>query len=208
MARDTNPKLKARFSPLSDDDSTGVLILEPIITGTIEAASHKDDIDILQVLEIAQRHVRNLSSRLKMLTPHELQELPELFERLSGRNSTLDQLDKELPSASVQDDVRQQLVTLMQLTLRTWKATTNKTKIELAEESNISVVSIDEGRLRTRTFDRYLRLELLPRIPRWREVVRETYFVLANPDLKPEARILLESELNKTKALLHAAAVN
>ena len=157
---------------------------------------------------MAQRHVRNLSSRLKLLTPHELQELPELYERLSSLNSTLDKLDKELPSASVQDDVRQQLITLMQLTLRTWEATTNKTKIELAEESNIWVVSIDEGRLRTRTFDRYLRLELLPRIPRWREVVRTTYFVLANPDIEPEARKLLESELNKTKALLHAAAIN
>ncbi|MDO9318103.1 MAG: response regulator [Gammaproteobacteria bacterium] len=208
VARDANPKLKARFSLLSDDDSTGALILEPIITGTAEAAAHKDDIDILQVLEMAQRHVRNLSSRLKVLTPHELQELPELFERLSGLNATLDLLDKELPSVSVQDDVRQQLVTLMQLTLRTWEATTNKTKIELAEDSNIWVVSIDEGRLRTRTFDRYLRLELLPRIPRWREVVRTTYFVLANPDIEPEARKFLESELNKTKALLHAAAIN
>lgn len=132
----------------------------------------------------------------------------ELQERLSGLNSTLDQLDKELPSASVQDDVRQQLVTLLQLTLRTWEATTNKTKIELAEESNMWVVSIDEGRLRTRTLDRYLRLELLPRIPRWREVIRTTYFVLANPDIEPEARKFLESELNKTKALLHAAAIH
>ena len=107
VAQDTNPKLKARFSQLSDDDSTGVLILEPIITGTIETAAHKDNIDMLQVLEMAQRHVRNLSSRLKMLTPHELQDLPELFERLRGLNSTLAQLDKELPSSSVQDDVRQ-----------------------------------------------------------------------------------------------------
>lgn len=208
VTNDAGPKLKARFSLLSDDESTGVLVLEPIISGEAEAAAHKDDIDMLQVLELAQRHVRNLSTRLKMLTPHELQDLPELYERLSGLNSILDQLDKELPCASVQDDVRQQLVTLMQLTLRTWEATTNKTKIELAEESKIWVVSVDEGRLRTRTFDRYLRLELLPRIPRWREVIRTTYFVLANPDIEQEARRLLETELSKTKALLHAAAIN
>ena len=96
----------------------------------------------------------------------------------------------------------------MQLTLRTSEPTTNKTKIELAEESNLWEVSIDEGRLRTRTFDRYLRLEVMPRIPRWREVVRTAYFVLAIPDTQPEVRILLETELNKTKALLHAVAVN
>ncbi|MES3008361.1 MAG: response regulator [Pseudomonadota bacterium] len=203
-----SPKLKARLSLLSDDDSTGMLILEPVAAGSNEVGAHKDDIDMLQVLELAQRHVRNLGTRLKMLTPHELQTLPELLDKLTGLNSTLDMLDKELPVATVQDDVRQQLVILMQETLRTWEASTNKTKIELAEESNIWAVSIDEGRLRTRTFDRYLRLELLPRIPRWREVVRTTYFVLANPAIEPANRKYLEGELNKTKALLHAADIN
>ncbi|MGB4246403.1 MAG: hypothetical protein WBJ75_01695 [Pseudohongiellaceae bacterium] len=95
----------------------------------------------------------------------------------------------------------------MTVTLHVWESTTHKSKIELAEESSIWVVSIDEGRLRTRTFDRYLRIELLPKIPRWREVIRTTYFVLSNPDIDPELRRNLELELNKTKALLQVAAI-
>ena len=67
---------------------------------------------------------------------------------------------------------------------------------------------IDDGRLRTRTFDRYLRLEQLPKIPRWREVVRTAYFVLSNPEIEPETRHALEAELEKTKAILKKTAIN
>jgi len=99
-------------------------------------------------------------------------------------------------------------VTLMRSALHTWEVTTQKSKIELAEESNIWAVSIDDGRLRTRTFDRYLRLEQLPKVPRWREVVRTAYFVLSNPEIEPETRATLEAELEKTKSILKKAAIN
>jgi hypothetical protein len=96
----------------------------------------------------------------------------------------------------------------MRSALHTWEVTTQKSKIELAEESNIWAVSIDDGRLRTRTFDRYLRLEQLPKVPRWREVVRTAYFVLSNPAIEPETRATLEAELEKTKSILKKAAIN
>ena len=86
--------------------------------------------------------------------------------------------------------------------------TTQKSKIELAEESNIWAVSIDDGRLRTRTFDRYLRQEQLPKVPRWREVVRTACFVLSIPTIETEIRLGLEHELEETKALLKKAAIN
>jgi hypothetical protein len=105
-------------------------------------------------------------------------------------------------------EYRQQLVTLMRSALHAWEVTTQKSKIELAEESNIWAVSIDDGRLRTRTFDRYLRLEQLPKVPRWREVVRTAYFVLSIPTIETETRLGLEHELEKAKALLKKAAID
>jgi len=62
--------------------------------------------------------------------------------------------------------------------------------------------------MRTRTFDRYLRIEQLPKIPRWREVVRTAYFVLSNPAIEPDTRSSLEAELEKTKEILKKAAIN
>ncbi len=96
----------------------------------------------------------------------------------------------------------------MRSSLHAWEVTTQKSKIELAEESNIWAVSIDDGRLRTRTFDRYSRIEHLPKVPRWREVVRTAYFVLSLPSIEPETRAALEAELERTKDILKRAAIS
>lgn len=70
-------------------------------------------------------------------------------------------------------------VQVMQQSLAMWELATGKSRIELAEQSGIWRVSIDDGRIRTRSFDRYLSLKTLPKQPRWREVVRTAHFVLA-----------------------------
>jgi hypothetical protein len=142
------------------------------------------------------------------MTPTEISEHPELLDRMVGIEELVTYIDERLPAVSSEGEYRQQLVTLMRSALHTWEVTTQKSKIELAEESNIWAVSIDDGRLRTRTFDRYLRLEQLPKIPRWREVVRTAYFVLSNPAIEPETRQSLEAELEKTKAILKKAAIS
>lgn len=76
------------------------------------------------------------------------------------------------------DDFRFSLVELMNLSLNLWQQQTQLGKVELAEQSGIWKVTIDDGRLRTRALERYLKLERLPKHPRWREVLRTGYFVL------------------------------
>lgn len=201
-------RLSGRLSLLNEDESTGILFIERSEDADVLSANHETTLDMLQVLDIVQRNVRSLSARLKLITPAKLQQYPELLEKLGNVTDIVEFLDTKLPDTTDQDEYRQQLVNLMTATLQVWETTTRKSKIELAEESNIWVVSIDEGRLRTRTFDRYLRIELLPKIPRWREVIRTAYFVLSNPDIEPEQRENLERELNKTKTLLQAAAIS
>jgi hypothetical protein len=71
--------------------------------------------------------------------------------------------------------------------VESWEQATRSTRIELAEKSRLWRVTIDDGRLRVRAMERYLTLAKLPRQPRWREVLRTAYFVLAECDL-PEAR--------------------
>lgn len=200
-------RVTARLSQLNEDESTAILFIEAGDKADEDSANHETALDMLHVLETSQRNVRRLSSRLNLITPAKLQEYPELLEKLSSVSDVVEYMDTQLPDAGEQDEYRQQLVNLMVATLHTWETTTHRSKIELAEESNIWVVSVDEGRLRTRTFDRYLRIDMLPKIPRWREVIRTAYFVLANPEIEPEMRRKLESELNKTKALMQAAAI-
>ncbi len=102
-----------------------------------------------------------------------------------------------------QERFRGLLVSLMQLSLDLWERQTRKTRIDLAERSGVWRITIDEGRLRVRAMDRYLSLDTLPEKPRWREVLRTAYFVLAELELTGEQRqhmeTLVESVLNWTR---------
>lgn len=201
-----NSKLKL----FGSDEGTGVLFLEDTepLSNISNNAAIKDTIELISFIGQAQQNIRKIGIRLSVITPDEIAEKPALLDKLSVIEELVDFIDEQLPSAISESEYRQQLVTLMRSALLTWEMTTQKSKIELAEESNIWAVSIDDGRLRTRTFDRYLRIEQLPKVPRWREVVRTAYFVLSNPAIETEARASLESELERTKVILKKAAIS
>lgn len=202
--------LHCKLNLFSSDEGTGVLFLEDNSAdlAAVPETLIQDTVELVGFLGQAQHNIRRIGTRLSVLSPEEVGSHPELIDRLAGIEALCHYIDEKLPEVSTEGEYRQQLVTLMCATLHTWEVTTQKSKIELAEESNIWAVSIDDGRLRTRTFDRYLRLEHLPKIPRWREVVRTAYFVLSNPTIEPETRASLEQELEKTKAILKRAAIS
>tara|TARA_B110000858_G_C17810153_1_gene480707 strand:+ start:549 stop:3632 length:3084 start_codon:yes stop_codon:yes gene_type:complete len=203
-------QFNSKLNLFGSDEGTGVLFLED--TEPLQSLTNSkvvnDTVELVSFLGQAQQNIRRIGTRLSVLTPSEITEHPALLDKLTGIEDLINFIDEQLPNVSSEGEYRQQLVTLMRSALHTWEVTTQKSKIELAEESNIWAVSIDDGRLRTRTFDRYLRIEQLPKIPRWREVVRTAYFVLSNPAIEPETRMSLESELEKSKAILKKAAIS
>lgn len=202
----------ARLTLFGNDEGTGVLFIHPADNdSSAEEKQEKaiqDTIELVNVLGQAQQNVRRVAARLAILTPEELSQHPDLILELDNIERLIGYMDNEFPEISSDSEYRQQLVTLMRSSLHAWEVTTQKSKIELAEESNIWAVSIDDGRLRTRTFDRYSRIEHLPKVPRWREVVRTAYFVLSLPSIEPETRAALEAELERTKDILKRAAIS
>lgn len=97
-------------------------------------------------------------------------------------------------SEGFEEQRRAALVKLLQTTLGLWERYSGKTKVQLAEESQCWRVYIDGTTVKTRTFDKYLKLHSLPSKPRWRLVIRTAYFVLEKGDL-PETDQHLVSEL-------------
>lgn len=83
------------------------------------------------------------------------------------------------------------MVEVMTLTLALWEQNSGKTRVELAEESKVWKVNIDDGRLRVRTLERYLNIKTLPKKPRIRNIVTTAQYVLtqcqedANLDTAP-----------------------
>lgn len=84
------------------------------------------------------------------------------------------------------------LVELMLSAVDAWERSMGLNRLELAERSRIWRVSIDDGRLRARTMDRYLSLAKFPQNPHWRDVLRTAYYVLAQCPLDEHARAELQ----------------
>ncbi|PCI23886.1 MAG: hypothetical protein COB67_12365, partial [SAR324 cluster bacterium] len=86
---------------------------------------------------------------------------------------------KLMNEEEVNQEFRQTLVDMMNISLQYWKVATNKGKTELAEESGIWNVQLEGGEtFRTRTLDKYLFLDALPKKPRWKDVVETAQYVL------------------------------
>lgn len=92
---------------------------------------------------------------------------------------------------------RESIVNLMVLSVQCWEQCTKKNKIELAEESNIWRISVDGGRLRVRSMDRYLVAAKLPKVPRWHDVLKTAYFVLDAVQCDSPIKRKLEESLDR-----------
>jgi len=80
-----------------------------------------------------------------------------------------------------------QLVSIMVLSLLIWEESTSKSKIEFAEQSKLWRISIDGGTAKTRTLDKYLSLDNIPKKPRWKNVINTANFILRTFPTHPRA---------------------
>jgi PAS domain S-box-containing protein len=86
----------------------------------------------------------------------------------------------------------EKLVEIMNQALQIWTVETKKTKVELAEESELWRVTLDGGTAKTRTLDKYLRVDTMPENPRWRTVLDTALFVIKNCKNNPQTSQLKE----------------
>jgi ActR/RegA family two-component response regulator len=148
------------------------------------------------------RAVREKQERLEKANL-ELTHLQNQLKEALGREI---ELRRQAQGDLHQERLRQSLVEAMSLALRCWKQTTRKTKIELAEESQIWTASIDaDGTYRTRTMDRYLKTGSLPSNPRVNDVLDTGYFVLSRCSEYPELKKKLEEKIERLENLIRNA---
>ncbi|MCT8988208.1 hypothetical protein [Shewanella phaeophyticola] len=100
------------------------------------------------------------------------------------------------------------LVTTMLDCINIWEKSTKTNKVELADRSQIWTISIDSGRLRTRSLDKYLHIKKLPNNPRWRNVVKTCHFILSECHLTDSDRKLLTSHLNQIMQVIKSESLD
>ena len=127
-----------------------------------------------------------------------------LIQELRSVDQVLDGMSDYLSEESETEELRELLVHVLSLSLEYWEKSMDKTKIELAEESGIWKVHLDNSTFRTKTLDRYLSLETLPQKPRWKEVLATARYVLTHCPPSQPLQSDLESAVFKLKHLLNA----
>jgi len=88
-----------------------------------------------------------------------------------GKPSVIDQTEQF-------SDIREITVALVRQCIQFWQNYTGKSKAELAEKSRLWRVYMDGSTAKTRTLDKYLSLQSLPKNPRWDTVSRTAAFIL------------------------------
>ena len=83
-----------------------------------------------------------------------------------------------IPAAAADSSIRPLLVQVMIQSLQYWQQSTFRSKIELAADSTIWTVNMDNSSPQTRTMDKYLHIDSIPKRPKIEDVVRTAHYVL------------------------------
>jgi len=138
-----------------------------------------DALTLPEIIDEINRNVERtqmLGEYLQQIKPEDLHKNRDLVDELGNFEELINKLSGTINS-HVDDEselqYREALAKVMQDCHYYWQKVTGESIIDLAEKSRIGSVSIDNGRLRTRSMNRYLSLEKLPSNPRWRQVARK-----------------------------------
>jgi two-component system, sensor histidine kinase LadS len=176
-------------------------------------AGEPENLSLPQIVEEINRNVERtqmLSEYLQQIKPEDLHKHRELVDELGSIDQLIHRLSGTISASGDEDgelQYREALVKVMQDCHYYWQKVTGESIIDLAEKSRIWSVSIDNGRLRTRSMNRYLSLDKLPSNPRWRQVARTAYFVLSKVSHDEEARMALESSVSRLQEIVEQRAL-
>lgn len=183
---------------------------EPEAGAELDVSKIKDSVP--QLIDQINRNVERtqvLSEYLARITPEDLQKHRHLFSDLENVDRIIHSLSGAVASdTDAEQQYREALVKLMQDCHYYWQKVTGESIIELAEKSRIWSVSVDNGRLRTRSMNRYLSIDKLPSNPRWRQVARTAYFVLSKVSQDQEAKAALEKSVTRLQDIVESKALN
>ena len=172
-----------------------------------------ESLSLPQIVAEINRNVertQTLGEYLSNIKPEDLHKHSELVDELKYIDSLISKLSTTLSvdNEDSEEAYREALVKVMQDCHYYWQKITGESIIDLAEKSRIWSVSVDNGRLRTRSMNRYLSLEKLPSNPRWRQVARTAYFVLSKVNHDEEARDALETSVGRLQEIVEQRALN
>ncbi|MCK6262388.1 response regulator [Vibrio sp. ZSDE26] len=148
--------------------------------------------------------IGNLETAVEALSSYAFEgdkEKLQLLKELGGEFTRIaDRVGGE--NKSKQDVMREVLVEAMTNAIEYWERVTGQSKFAFAEQSGLWRVYLDRSTLQTRTLDKYLRQETLPKTPRWRTVLSSIEYILDHCQEQGPERIHIIALRDKLQHLL------
>ena len=130
-------------------------------------------------MSIGTEQVKSEQDNLPLLNKEELVKRLLFQEKKAlALESALDSVLKKYAILIEVRDLRGLCYEVMTLSLQYWEHLTNKTKLDLVSESGIRKIQNDNGTMRTRGFDKYLKIFSVPKRPNITKVFATGKFVL------------------------------
>ncbi|WED22273.1 ATP-binding protein [Vibrio sp. JC009] len=128
----------------------------------------------------SSERIHSLETAVEVLSSYACEGDKDKLEQLQNLGDEFKEVVQKV-SGNAQDkqqQLRELLVAAMTTAIGYWETSTGKSKFDFAEASGLWRVYLDRSTLQTRTLDKYLRLETLPKTPRWRTVLSSLDYIL------------------------------
>ncbi len=142
-----------------------------------------------------KQHISNLEIALDAMSQYAFAGDHSQLETIRELGGDFSQLVTKVEGekSGKQQALRQLIVECMNQAIEYWETHDGQTKFTFAEQSGLWRVYLDRSTLQTRTLDKYLRPETLPKTPRWRTVLSSMDYILVHTDKDDALRAQLIS---------------
>ncbi len=162
-----------------------------------------EKLNLIRSVEEKQRALEEMNKKLEAANKELSKRGEELEKMVEIEIAKRREAEKNIKNMKL----RQALVLVMTLSLRYWTLATQKTKLDLAEECDgnrtVWTATREKDGYRTRTLDKYLRIDTIPKNPRYYDVRDTGDFVLNYPSSRPhpELKKELKSKLEELEII-------
>ena len=181
-----------------ENDPFYAVTYHPLSSSGIPSVDEKADLKYL-IRQRIKAIESNLSGTRKYIDQGGLSLIEELRQIEASLDGRSENLLNDQNSA-----LRHLMVDVMKKSLEFWAKFTHKSVLDFANESKIWKPYLDKGTWQTRTLNRYLKINTLPKRPRWRDIIRSVKFVIPIcPEASEEKSKLEELLFQLEKELLN-----
>ena len=195
----TTVPIEAIVTPI---DVKGDMVYAILCRDAATPSKKEAQMDVARELTLTHQKIQVLQSAFDSALDFLDREGKHMTSELQQIETSMEYEFSKLSKKEIDHIYRRTIVDVMKTVLDIWFQSTGKDKIQFAEESKIWRAHLDVGTYKTRTLDKYLDIEKLPKNPRWKDVVKSVEFVMQTCSEPISLKTALQASISKLHVLI------